>query len=146
MHQKSGYVTVHVYRGWGVTSKMSQMDMWPWSFLGPPEQWESDYTPSNRPRNSNTRGQLTFKHLINEGKWEKVITSCCIKLPIVDANSNFYGKSSLNQLFVLNFHHDETRFLQNREDRVDPLAIRNGIRLSHCLRVSQFQYKQPLAV
>jgi len=38
----------------------------------------------------------TFKHLINEGKWKMVLTSCGMKLPIVDANLNFRGKSSLD--------------------------------------------------
>ena len=36
--------------------QISQIDMWKWSFLSPPEQWESDYTPSNHLRNSNTCG------------------------------------------------------------------------------------------
>jgi len=36
--------------------QMSKMDMSKWSFLDPPEQWKSDYTSSNRPRNSNTHG------------------------------------------------------------------------------------------
>ena len=33
----------------------------------------------------------TFKYLINEGKWEMVLTSCGNKLPIVNANSIFVG-------------------------------------------------------
>jgi len=69
----------------------------------------------------------TFKHLINKGKRKMVLTSCCIKLPIVNANSNFRGMSSLDQLFVLVFHHGETEFLWNRMDRTNSLAIRNGI-------------------
>jgi len=64
-----------------------------------------------------------FKHLINEGEREMVLTSCCIKLSIVNANSNFRGKSSLDQLFILVFHYGEIEFLWNRVDRTDPLAI-----------------------
>jgi len=69
----------------------------------------------------------SFKHLINEGKREMVLTSCCSKLLIVNANSNLRGKSSLDELFVLIFHYGETGFLWNRVDRTDPLPIRNGI-------------------
>ena len=65
-----------------------------------------------------------FKHLINEGEQKMVLMSCFIKLPIVNANSNFRGKSSLDQLFVLIFHHDETRLLWNRVGKTDLLAIR----------------------
>ena len=56
-----------------------------------------------------------------------VLMSCSIKLPIVNANSNLRGKSSLDQLFVLVFHYSETGVLWNRMDRTDLLAIRNGI-------------------
>ena len=69
----------------------------------------------------------TFKHLINEGKWKMVLTSCSIQLPMVDANSDLHGKSSLDQLFVLVFHYGEIKFLWNRVDRTNPLAIKNGI-------------------
>ena len=69
----------------------------------------------------------SFKHLINEEKQKMILTSCSIKLPIVNANSDLRGKSSLDQLFVLVFHYGETRFLWNRADRTDSLAIKNGI-------------------
>ena len=55
-----------------------------------------------------------------------VLTSCSIKLPIVNANSDLCGKSSLDQLFVLVFHYDETEFLWNRVDRTDRLATEMG--------------------
>jgi len=69
----------------------------------------------------------TFKHLINEGKQKMVLTGYYIKLPIVNTNSNFCGKSRLDQLFVLIFHYGETVFLWNYVDRTDPFAIRDGI-------------------
>ena len=56
-----------------------------------------------------------------------VLTSGCIQFPIVNANSNLCGESSLEQLFVLIFQYGKPGFLQNYMDRTDSLAIRNGI-------------------
>jgi len=67
-----------------------------------------------------------------------VLTSGCIQFPIVNANSNLCGESSLDQLFVLIFHYGKPEFPQNRIDRTDPLAIRNGI--------PKFLYEQALAL
>jgi len=49
--------------------QISQMDMWTWSFFGPPEQWESNYTPSSSPRNSNTHDQPNVQAF---GQWREV--------------------------------------------------------------------------
>ena len=56
-----------------------------------------------------------------------VLTSGCIQFPIVNANSNLCGESSLDQLFVLVFHYGKPRLLLNRMDKANPLAIKNAI-------------------
>ena len=105
----------------------SQMDMSTSSSLDPRELWEFDSTPSIHSRNNNTRGQLIVLAFDQQKEEGNVLMSGCIQFPINNVNSNLYGESSLDQLFVLIFHYGKPGFLRNRVERTDLLAIRNGI-------------------
>jgi len=126
--------------------QMSQMDMRKWSFLDPLKQWESDYTPSNRLRNSNTHGLPNVQAF---DQWRKAKNALYELLHLASSSRCKLESSwevefgpTLSSRFPPRWNQISSEL--HRQDW--PIGYQKWDILSHCLRVSRFQHEQPLVI